>query len=118
MQLPPRQRAPCVIRGVTLGAVDAWSVESFRRDFAGTFMWDKDQRVLRAVEDFFVATQPDAGQCGGGGGEEEEEAEESYLFEFLGHECGPAPTEHAARIIATYTVPSHVFGPDIWHLGE
>ncbi len=107
LKLPPAARQPCVIRGLQLGRVDSWTIESFRRDFGEAELWDKERLVTRRVNEFF-----DEEPTTGGGAP----TEESYLFQFLGLECGPAPSAHVEGIRDSYTVPESVFGPDVWKL--
>jgi hypothetical protein len=106
LKLPPAARRPCVIRGLQLGQVDGWTIESFRRDFGEAELWDKERLATRRVNEFF-----DEDPATGGGA-----TEESYLFQSLGPECGPAPTAHVERMRSSFTVPESVFGPDVWKL--
>ena len=112
LPLPPAQRRPCVVRGLELGAIDGWTLDSFRQDFGNAHLWDKDQLRHVSVSDY-LRSSTGMSTTGGAGNP----PTESYLFEFLGHECGDAPSPHAARIVNSYSVPEHVFGPDLWQIG-
>ena len=103
-------RRPCIVHGLSLGEIDLWTVASFRDSFASAEMWDKDQLQHKNVRDY-LADETQLNPAGGTTGQE------SYLFEFLGAECGPPCSDHASRILESYEPPEQFFGPDLWKLG-
>lgn len=107
-------RRPCVIHGLSLGEIDFWTLASFRDAFAGAEMWDKDQLNHKKVQDYLA---DDDAQPLPSAGNSTTTVQESYLFEFLGPECGPPCSAHASQILESYEPPEQFFGPDLWKQG-